>query len=264
MLHPNSNTYILEIRHRDRPDQSPIAHLLVEREEKYRYSQDNEIMDAVIKLRYQRLGPHRPGLESKGYFCGCYSKRYNRASLTASLPFESGGVFLDLSGLHGQRIGTYLLNTIVEWLQQWPDASVNTIELVEGQGHGSNKLRRNRLYEQFGIEFDFTSSKQQAGHSRPIHVGQLTPVTAWKANITERSLTDYMREILAEKQHLSEEFGYTDRLLKSYKVRYRQAEARPLWFAVKTLYRRHRDLLWSSSFFAVIAAVLWVKWKSLG
>lgn len=56
---------------------------------------------------------------------------------------SKGAVFLDLPGLDGQRIGTYLMNEIVQWVQQSPETTVNSIELLVGQAHGDNKAWRN-------------------------------------------------------------------------------------------------------------------------
>jgi hypothetical protein len=49
----------------------------------------------------------------QGEFRGCYSAVHNRVSVTASGVWEHGFVTLDLPGLEGQRIGTYLMNEIV-------------------------------------------------------------------------------------------------------------------------------------------------------
>src|SRR5690606_42007148 len=57
----------------------------------------------------------------------------NTVTLTSTIAWSEGGVFLDLPGLAGQRIGTYLMNEIVRWVQQWPSATVASIKLDAGQ-----------------------------------------------------------------------------------------------------------------------------------
>ena len=89
---------------------------------------------------YQRITAkfsYRDG--GKGRFDGSYSRNFNSVSLT-STSMSKGAVFLDLPGLDGQRIGTYLMNEIVQWVQQWPETTVNSIELLAGQAHGDNKI----------------------------------------------------------------------------------------------------------------------------
>ena len=108
----------------------------------------------------------------------------------------SGAVFLDLPGLEGQRIGTYLFNEIVTWAQQWPDATVQGVRLEAGQSHGENKARRNWFYEQFGLVFDYSDPEHKSGRSQPMLVKNLIPVDAWKQNIRERRMQEYMAERL--------------------------------------------------------------------
>ncbi|MBN0147646.1 hypothetical protein JTL51_32530, partial [Pseudomonas aeruginosa] len=124
-----------------------------------------------------------------------YSRHFNSVSLT-SPSMSKGAVFLDLPGLDGQRIGTYLMNEIVQWVQQWPEANVNGIELLAGQAHGDNKARRNWFYEQFGLVFDYTDPEHREGRSRPMLAGALVKVETWRQNITEHRMLDYLAAVL--------------------------------------------------------------------
>ena len=170
---------VLEIKDKDRPDDKAkaLGWVLVEREETYRRDpRDGTIYEASIRLSYQRITAkfsHRDG--GKGRFDGSYSRNFNAVSLT-STSMSKGAVFLDLPGLDGQRIGTYLMNEIFQWVQQWPEATVNGIELLAGQGHGDNKARRNWFYEQFGLVFDYTDPEHREGRSRPMLAGALVKV----------------------------------------------------------------------------------------
>ena len=174
---------VLEIKDKDRPDDKALGWVLVEREETYRRDpRDGTIYEASIRLSYQRITAkfsHRDG--GKGRLDGSYSRNFNAVSLT-STSMSKGAVFLDLPGLDGQRIGTYLMNEIVQWVQQWPEATVNGIELLAGQGHGDNKARRNWFYEQFGLVFDYTDPEHREGRSRPMLAGALVKVETWKQN----------------------------------------------------------------------------------
>ncbi len=78
----------------------------------------------------------------------------NAISLTSSGALSEGAIFLNLpTKFEGQHIGTYMLNEIVLLAKQWQGAKVDSIKLISGQAHGDNKERRNRFYEQFGLEF---------------------------------------------------------------------------------------------------------------
>jgi hypothetical protein len=64
-------------------------------------------------------------------FKAFYKPLENEASQTG------GGVFLDLNDLKGQRIGTYLMFRVVQWLKQWPGSTmVNCIRVsaVDAKG----------------------------------------------------------------------------------------------------------------------------------
>ena len=62
------------------------------------------------------------------------------------------------------RLGIYLMNEIVGWAKQWPDTPVREVTLLASDaGDPQNRLRRNRFYEGFGLEFDFTDKDKSAG-----------------------------------------------------------------------------------------------------
>lgn len=193
---------MLEVRGREGPDGPPIAWVFVEREETSK-SYEGVVYEASIRLNFEIIQPTHSFREGgKGYFTGSYSKSYGGqpyVSLTSGV-MQSGAVFLDLPGLEGNRIGTYLMNQIVLWTKQWPDASVNPIKLISSQARGENKQRRNRFYEQFGIEFDYSSSAQEEGVSRVMLAASLVEVDAWKANIAELNVRDYVGDILYQCQ----------------------------------------------------------------
>jgi GNAT superfamily N-acetyltransferase len=153
---------IVEIRDKRKIDAPPLAWLLLEREEIRRIDdRDGSVWDASVRLSYRRIGPKYLYPEGKGSFEGGYSSGFGYKE-TVSLTSTSGSpgaIFLDLSGLEGQRIGTYMLNEIIEWAQQWPHASVNRISLNSLQADSSNKERRNKFYERFNIKFKYMDSQ---------------------------------------------------------------------------------------------------------
>ncbi|WP_295983322.1 hypothetical protein [uncultured Variovorax sp.] len=158
---------VLEIHDREKGKEAgePIAHLLLERVETAQIDEsDGSVFEASIELRFQRILPkfdtRRQSTYELGSFVGCYSKLYDRVSLTSNAVYGDGAVFMDLSGLRGHRIGSYLFNEVVAWAKQWPDAEVKTITLNAGDATATNKVRRNRLYEQFKIAFDYNDAKK--------------------------------------------------------------------------------------------------------
>jgi GNAT superfamily N-acetyltransferase len=233
---------VLEIKDKDRPDDKALGWVLVEREETYRRDpRDGTIYEASIRLSYQRITAkfsHRDG--GKGRFDGSYSRNFNAVSLT-STSMSKGAVFLDLPGLDGQRIGTYLMNEIVQWVQQWPEATVNGIELLAGQGHGDNKARRNWFYEQFGLVFDYTDPEHREGRSRPMLAGALVKVETWKQNITEHRMLDYLAAVLYAEERATSELQARDRACAQLIAEQRRAEARPVRWALRQLYYRYAN-----------------------
>lgn len=176
-----SRIYFLEVCDSNDRSKKPIAWLLVERQEKsLRNDRDGSIIEAKINLHYWRIVPKHSHLSKNetGQFSGRYSYGFNNEALVSltSSSACSGFVNLNLQELEGQRIGTYLMNQIVIWAKKWPDAAVRPIELLSGQSYSENKERRNRFYEQFGLEFDYKDSSHEAGLSRSIAVRSLNTV----------------------------------------------------------------------------------------
>lgn len=231
---------VLEVRDKDRPEADALGWVLVEREETYRRdSNDGPICEASIRLSYQRITAkfsHRDG--GNGWFNGSYSRRFNTVSLTSSSMSE-GAVFLGLQGLDGQRVGTYLMNEVVQWAQQWPEATVNSVELLAGQAHGDNKARRNWFYEQFGLVFDYADLEHWEGRSRPMPAGALSTVETWRQNIVEHRMLDYLAAVLYAKEHATAELKARERACVLLIAEQRNAAAHPLRWALKQLYYRY-------------------------
>ena len=251
---------VLEVRDKDRPEDKALGWVLVEREETYRRDpRDGTIYEASIRLSYQRITAkfsHRDG--GKGRFDGSYSRNFNAVSLT-STSMSKGAVFLDLPGLDGQRIGTYLMNEIVQWVQQWPEATVNGIELLAGQGHGDNKARRNWFYEQFGLVFDYTDPEHREGRSRPMLAGALVKVETWKQNITEHRMLDYLAAVLYAEERATSELQARDRACAQLIAEQRRAEARPVRWALRRLYIHYASTVLAGLVLTALVGMAWIK-----
>lgn len=254
---------VLEVRDKDRPKAEALGWVLVEREEIYRRDPDDgSIYEASIRLSYQGITAKFSHRDSgKGEFDGSYSRSFNAVSLT-SPSMSKGAVFLDLPGLGGQRIGTYLMNEIVQWVLQWPEATVNSIELLAGQAHGDNKARRNWFYEQFGLVFDYTDPEHREGRSRPMPVGALSTVETWKQNISEHRMLDYLAAVLYAEERATSELRARERACDRLIAEQRSAEAQPLRWALKQLYYRYAGTVMAGLVLAMLVGMAWVKMKA--
>ena len=257
--------YMLEVRDRAKPADAPIAWLLVERQETCRRDEhDGSIREASIRISYERVeSRHARTAVAKGWFSGGYSHGFIDGP-SVSLTSEStgrGAVFLDLPGLHGQRIGTYFMNEIVTWAKQWPQAAVRSVELLEGQAHGDNKARRNRFYEQFGLQFDYRDPEHREGLSRPMRAEALTPVLSWEQNLRERDLRDWLADVLDETEYASAELVQRERAVAELLGERRRAEARPLRWALRQVWWRTAPMLGLLAVLLVFLAAAWSSFK---
>ena len=247
---------VLEISDRNKADRGVIARLLVERETRYERYADGQLDTAHIELSYRMIGVPVGPASGQGEFRGCYSAVQNRVSVTASGVWGHGFVTLDLPGLKGQRIGTYLMNEIVCWARQWPDADVNNIELLAGQAYGKNSARRNRFYEQFGFAFDYADPEHRAGMSRAIRVRDLSAVENWKDNIAERRVFDFLMNQADSERVAHVDVARLTRSLHDLIAERKCAERHPLWWAVREVYSRHGSSIRAAASIVSVAALL--------
>ncbi|MBA1256884.1 MAG: hypothetical protein E7H60_15070 [Pseudomonas oryzihabitans] len=253
---------ILEVRDKERPDGEAIEWIVVERIESYEQHHGSAKVDtASIQLSYQRLSTGGSGHGDQGRFYGSYSRHWNCVSLSASSAGSRGAIFMDLSGMKGQRIGTYLLNEIVRWVKQWPEADVKRIELVSGQaGSDEARNRRNSFYERFGIAFDYTDAEHRAGFSRVMKAGELNQVESWRANIIEHRVDHYLASSHVRTSRLKLELADSERRRKKIADELNVAFRKPLRWALGILYARQSGLLGLSLMVLILASALWYQW----
>lgn len=230
---------VLEIRDKDAVEAEPIAWVMIERQETSQRDAQNVIQQATIRIHYHSI-LQKNNFQSnvKGYFDGSYSKNNNAVSLT-SPTMARGAVCIDLDGLRGQRIGTYLMNQIVTWALQWPDASVNAIGLSSSQGDDENKTRRNWFYEQFGIKFNYSDSHHRGGTSHPMQVRALTPVDAWAKNIKVMTIFEYLENVLTSNKNAKSELMLKERAIDGYSKREKEAQANPIRWCLKQIWLKN-------------------------
>ena len=252
---------ILEIRDKNNPKGEPIGWVMTERDEKYSLEASSQCVDeAMIRLAYQRVSSN-PNIASyeHGEFCGYYSKARNIVSITSG---SLSGGYVSIEELHdlkGQRIGTYLMNEIIQWAKQWPAAAVKTIRLDAGQATSDNTVRRNRFYEQFGIEFDFEDDQGRVGQSRPMQAHSLQLVDKWQKNITEYHLIPYLRDILRKLELTNMALDRSERALKYQLAEREAAERSPVQWLVRQIMTRYLSVLIACGLIIVIAITVWFK-----
>jgi hypothetical protein len=254
---------LLEVRDREKPDGVPIAWLFVERKESYRRDNQNGVIHtASIRLSYETIEPKYSCRAQAGeVFSGSYSRGYSEDNESVSL-VGAGGLFLDPDELCGQRIGTYLMNEIVVWAQQWPEATVGSINLKYGQSQDYNLERRNRFYERFGLVFDYHDPEHRAGVSRPMPAKALTPVTSWEANIQERDPHDYLGELLYERQRMEMDASQSATAIKNLSSKLREARNHPVRWAASQLWWRLSPYLLQGLALLAFGALVWVGFQS--
>ncbi|QJQ03088.1 N-acetyltransferase [Herbaspirillum rubrisubalbicans Os34] len=191
-------------KHTSPEDANTLYTVLVQVEHRTKYD-NNTPYEATLNVYYRLLNTESKRVEDtdKHYLTAHYSRYLVSPNGDIRITGTHGGMaFLELSPRHirGRRIATYLMNEVVRWAKQWPEAEVYPIELLHGQAINSDeKERRNRFYARFGIEFDFHDPiAQETGISKPMTAQGLKEVSSWEENITEHELAPYLNATYAQ------------------------------------------------------------------
>ncbi len=254
---------VLRVNDREAPEQFR-AWILMEVTETYQLdlrATPARPTEGKIEIRYRAVGDRW----SCGTFSGSFSQRHSKGSITSSMVSSRGGVLLGLSKLSGQRIGTYLMGRVVEFVRQLPDAALNSVFLSEVDASDENRERRNRFYEQFGLRFQFDGPGRREGRSLPMRCGDMTTdaaKTAWGRNIVEY-------EGGAGFERLVELYGAEaaraeplERALRWRKAELDKRDAHPLRWALKVVLTRWFDRLGPFLLVATLISLAVWRWRS--
>lgn len=215
--------------------------LLVNREEHHSI-REGKLLRARITFHYQVISPRSVGSSNQGgefsasYDCG-FVRDDPWVRLTSASVDTGGYCVVDPGWLAGRGVGTYFMNLIVQWVQQWPDAGVMPIRLLASDASGVNRKRRNRFYEQFGISFNYDCEGKKSGSSCPMKVGELSPLSVERleslANkVIQKPLDAHMSEKAQEIQLLEMEvWGLKNQVKQGYAQMERASRAPFLWAA---------------------------------
>lgn len=140
--------------------------------------------------------------------------------------------------LRGKGIGTFFMNEIVKWAKQWPDAEVRRISLSPVDGSSENKDRRNRFYEQFGLQFTYSDPDLRGGVSKPMLVSELHPVDALKGHIQILTVSDFIGTLLRETEALRREVADQSSRVVRIQGLVDDATKKPLRWAARLLWAR--------------------------
>ena len=191
-------------------------------------------------------------------FCGGYSKFRNRVSLSHAGVSE-GAIFLDLNGLEGQRIGSYLMNEIVSWVKKWPDAEVNPIRLSSCQATPDNKERRNHFYENFGLEFDYVDSDKKEGRSKIMKARDLKENLRWQENIEIVEFIPFVEELISKISKQRLDLDMRESSIKRLSKENQLARDYPIRWGLKWTWYNNINNFIGLCLLSLIGLLVWVK-----
>jgi len=224
---------LLEIHPRETDDQTePCVWVFVRREEEYtRDPTTKAVESATITVSYQAVNTdarHNTSNRTGGNFQASYDRLANRISLTNASPYGSPGAVMVHPALRGRRLGTYVFNIIVGWAKQWPSADINKITLSQTDAYPENLERRNQLYEQFGLKFEYADALRNSGSSLPMQPSNLHQVEAWKQNITVHNVTEYLGQILIQNHQLQLDLAARNNTITDLRARMGEQARHPI------------------------------------
>lgn len=164
---------------------------------------------------------HRPTRAC--YFDASFNAWDNLAAVVDSV------LFLDPDDLRGLGLGSVMMNQIIEWVREWPDAQIKHIDIGKKKDVAE---RRQRFYGRFGLKFSQNCSTEASPRLLPMMVKELIT-----APVPETILThDLIPLIYALRARTST----NERTLRSQKSEIQELYAhrnafiaRPIWTGLK-------------------------------
>ncbi|MFY3152134.1 hypothetical protein ACOTF6_27925 [Achromobacter xylosoxidans] len=167
------------------------------------------------------------------------------------------------------------MNEVVRWAQQWPTAVARAVSVssvddyldkVDGQeGEGiENKLRRNLLYENFGLKMIYADDLTAEGHSLPMLARELIPRDTWKQNIEVRDFPGYIRDLRNDIAALKRKDSQRSQHIVRLKKQIKSVERSPVLWACHQVLLRLCGKAPCIAFLGSIPLLLWmvVSWLS--
>jgi hypothetical protein len=173
----------------------------------------NKVYKSRIEVYYQLFGKAETNNEYKDrhYFSAEYENLGDGGVVRLTGSLVHGAVNIDPTHIRGRRLGTFLMNEIVKWAKQWPEAEVLPITLKKWQAHEgfeNNKNRRNRFYVQFNIQFAYDSGTNESGSSKPMKVSELQLADLSKKKIEVLPLASHISGLIGRNEYLERDVAY--------------------------------------------------------
>lgn len=131
----------------EEPVSDRLEHVvLIEYKAKQQSYPDGSLFHACIEIRIKPL----TGNSSAVTWGASFKRGFDEEG---SVRLSNGFIEVPYE-LQGRRIGTWVMNEVVGWAKQWPNARVEPIRLQHAQASPDNKHRRNKFYNQFGLRVD--------------------------------------------------------------------------------------------------------------
>jgi GNAT superfamily N-acetyltransferase len=182
-----------------------------------------------LHFRYREVTSH-----DGGTFEAYYEPSFRGRACDDRISLTGESVMIPHAKHRGIRLGTYFMNQVVAWARQWPDVIVKPIWVSHVDGYEENRERRNRLYEQFGLFFNYSDASRRDGTSVPIPAGLLNLTGAWRDKITECPLENYLDAALSENERLTFELKNAREFAAGWMADFQRAKAHPLIWGAKT------------------------------
>lgn len=125
---------------------------------------------------------------------------YNPQGVIHKVSITNDSLIINDTSYRGKRLGSWAMNQIVKWAKYWPQADLNIIKLSEVDA--DNKERRNKFYENFGINFNYNYPLKESGRSYPMKCLSLKTHEHWNimqgGNIEELFLDVFIEKNFSE------------------------------------------------------------------
>lgn len=181
-----------------------------------KYLEDNidikVLLVGNVRLKKDQQGVCRHGeivMEMKG--------RASANTVSQTVKFSNGYIVVE-NPWKGQRIGTYMMNRLVDWaVTNYPTYQPVAINLLAHHAQTFvDKARRNRFYEGFKFRFIWKDNNHCAGTlDESLLVSELRTTEEWKSKVTEYSASDAMKDVLEELAESDRKFRTLESQLKT-------------------------------------------------
>lgn len=209
--------------------------VLVEKQEHFERNEAGKVVRAKLCVRYWSLNDDvEHSDQPNGEFPAMYDREENGVSLSSFSLWGGGYIVIEPARLQGRGLGTYLMNEVITWVKQWPEAYVRQIELPKGEGPDTPAQRsRIRFYGQFGLGFDFPNVTPVVGVARPMLVRELAPAPMLADGITRQSVIELARARIGNARQIGWEINSLSRNLESERRTLNEAYRHPIIWALK-------------------------------